>query len=56
MLVKTLSNGVEIPRVGLGIYKMTEKEETINAITTALDTGYRAIDTAAFYDNEQEVG
>lgn len=53
---KKLSNGVEMPRFGLGVYKMTEKEEAFNAMVTALKTGYRAIDTAAIYDNEEEVG
>lgn len=53
---KTLSNGIEMPRFGLGVYKMTEKEEAFNAMVTALKNGYRAIDTAALYDNETEVG
>lgn len=52
----TLRNGVEMPKVGLGVYKMTNPEETVRAITVALETGYRAIDTASFYDNEKEVG
>lgn len=53
---KTLANGVKMPYVGLGVYLMKEREETIQAIQKALDVGYRAIDTAAFYDNEEEVG
>lgn len=53
---KTLANGVEIPIFGLGVYKMTDREETIQAITKALELGYRAIDTASLYYNEQEVG
>ena len=53
---KTLANGVEMPRVGLGVYKMTDRDETLQAITTALELGYRAIDTAALYYNEEEVG
>lgn len=53
---KTLANGVEMPRLGLGVYKMTERDETLQVITTALDLGYRAIDTAALYYNEEEVG
>ena len=54
--IKTLHNGVEMPRFGLGVYKMTDKEEAVNAMTAAIDAGYKAIDTAAVYENEQEVG
>jgi len=53
---KRLANGVEMPRIGLGVYKMTEPEIAIQAITTALDIGYRHIDTASLYANEKEVG
>ncbi len=53
---KTLHNGVEMPRLGLGVYKMTNPDEAIEAMTTALKTGYRAIDTASLYGNEREVG
>lgn len=53
---RILANGVEMPLVGLGVFKMTDKEETIQAISTALQLGYRAIDTAALYYNEEEVG
>ncbi|ETT82109.1 aldo/keto reductase [Viridibacillus sp. FSL R5-0477] len=53
---KTLHNGVEMPRFGLGVYKMTDREEAIQAMTTAIDTGYIAIDTASLYNNEVEVG
>lgn len=56
MMTKTLTNGVEMPYLGLGVYKMTDSDETLNAIDTALQLGYRAIDTASFYDNEKEVG
>lgn len=56
MLTKVLSNGVQMPFLGLGVYKMRDAEETIAAITTALELGYRAIDTAAYYFNEEEVG
>ena len=54
--MKQLDNGVEMPRLGLGVYKMTESDIAIQAITTALDYGYRHIDTASFYANEKEVG
>ncbi|WP_332648485.1 aldo/keto reductase [Lysinibacillus sp. 54212] len=54
--VKKLANGVEMPVFGLGVYKMTDSEETVRAITKALQVGYRAIDTASLYYNEREVG
>ncbi|TVR87775.1 MAG: aldo/keto reductase [Spirochaetaceae bacterium] len=49
-----LSNGVKLPWLGLGVYKVTENAEDV--IRAALDIGYRCIDTAAFYGNELEVG
>ncbi|PID14079.1 aldo/keto reductase [Sporosarcina sp. P34] len=51
-----LSNGVQMPQFGLGTYKMTEHEQTIQAVEKAVSIGYRAIDTASIYDNEQAVG
>ena len=53
---KTLANGVKMPYLGLGVYKMTNREEAIQAMRKALEIGYRAIDTAALYYNEEEVG
>ncbi len=53
---KTLHNGVEMPRFGLGVYKMTDKAAAVDAMLTALSAGYKAIDTASIYDNEHEVG
>lgn len=53
---KTLENGVKIPYLGLGVYKMTDRDEALQAMTKALEVGYRAIDTAALYQNETEVG
>jgi len=50
-----LNNGVEIPQLGFGTYKMPP-EETEAAVRTALDVGYRHIDTAAMYRNEAAVG
>ena len=46
---RTLANGIEMPIFGLGVYKMTDTQETIEAITKALQVGYRAIDTASLY-------
>ena len=54
--IKTLHNGVEMPRFGLGVYKMTDKEAATEAMMTAIEAGYKAIDTATIYDNEVEVG
>lgn len=51
-----LKNGIEIPRVGLGVYKMEDGEEVVGAICSAVDIGYRHIDTASFYGNEKGVG
>ena len=56
MEYRTLANGIQMPLLGLGVYKMTDPDETVNAITTALTNGYRAIDTASFYKNEEQVG
>lgn len=53
---KKLANGVEMPYLGLGVYKMEDPEEALLAMTKALELGYRAIDTASFYNNEKEVG
>ncbi|WP_064091815.1 aldo/keto reductase [Rossellomorea aquimaris] len=53
---KTLHNGIEIPYVGLGVYKMKDPAETVQAVQTAIQSGYRSIDTAAIYENEESVG
>ncbi|MCA0969749.1 aldo/keto reductase [Halobacillus litoralis] len=52
----TLQNGTNMPKVGLGVYKMNDDQEVINAVLSALDLGYRHIDTASFYENEKGVG
>jgi methylglyoxal/glyoxal reductase len=51
-----LNNGIEIPYLGLGTYNIIEKKEVDTAIHSALDAGYRLIDTAAVYYNEKEIG
>ncbi|KAF0996218.1 aldo/keto reductase [Geobacillus sp. TFV-3] len=51
-----LHNGVKMPWVGLGVYKVKEGEEVRSAVRTALEIGYRHVDTAAFYENEEGVG
>jgi len=50
-----LNNGVTMPALGFGVYQAAP-EETVDAVATALETGYRLIDTAAAYGNEREVG
>ncbi|MET0887287.1 MAG: aldo/keto reductase [Mycetocola sp.] len=52
----TLNNGVEMPRLGYGVYQITDPAECERAVTLALDAGYRLIDTAANYGNEVSVG
>lgn len=51
----TLSNGVRIPRLGLGTWVMTD-EQAENAVVNAVKAGYRLIDTAEAYENEKGVG
>ncbi|GLX99900.1 MULTISPECIES: aldo/keto reductase [Actinoplanes] len=51
----TLNNGVTIPQIGFGVYQIPEAE-TAEAVTAALEAGYRSIDTAAIYHNEAGVG
>lgn len=51
-----LHNGVEMPVFGLGVYKVEEGSQIEETIHTALDLGYRLIDTASFYMNEEGVG
>ena len=51
-----LANGVNMPWLGLGVYKAKEGEEVEQAVKAALRIGYRSIDTAAFYGNEEGVG
>lgn len=54
--ILTLNNGTKIPAVGLGTWQATEKGAARNATKVALENGYRHIDTAAIYGNEEEVG
>ena len=52
----TLQNGVEMPWLGLGVFKVEEGPELVNAVKTAITHGYRSVDTAAIYGNEVGVG
>ena len=51
-----LNNGVKMPPIGYGVFRMTDLEECGNAVVQAVKTGYRLIDTAAAYENETAVG
>ena len=51
-----LNNGVEMPILGFGVYQVPEHKECENAVLEALDTGYRLLDTAQAYFNEEAVG
>jgi 2,5-diketo-D-gluconate reductase A len=51
----TLNNGVHMPQLGFGVYQVPD-DETQKAVETALEAGYRSIDTAAVYGNERGVG
>ncbi|WP_188208048.1 aldo/keto reductase [Alkalibacillus aidingensis] len=55
-VVKTLNNGVKMPGFGLGVYKVWEDADARDSVRTAIDHGYRLIDTASYYDNEDGVG
>ncbi|WP_203335021.1 aldo/keto reductase [Planococcus beigongshangi] len=51
-----LQNGVEMPWFGLGVFRVVEGPELVNAVKTAINHGYRSIDTAAIYQNEKATG
>lgn len=52
----TLSNGVEIPVLGFGTFQITDPVEVVNSVKSAIQAGYRHIDTAQSYMNEEAVG
>ena len=52
----TLNNGVEMPLLGFGVFQVPDVAECERAVRDALDVGYRLIDTAAAYGNEEAVG
>jgi diketogulonate reductase-like aldo/keto reductase len=51
-----LNNGLEMPWLGFGVFKMSDGQEVGQAVRYALETGYRSIDTASVYHNERGVG
>ncbi|MFB6801573.1 aldo/keto reductase [Peribacillus butanolivorans] len=52
----TLHNGVKMPQVGFGVFKVKNGSETVESVKKAIEVGYRSIDTAAVYENEEGVG
>jgi diketogulonate reductase-like aldo/keto reductase len=52
----TLNNGVEMPILGFGVFQVTDLDECERSVLDAINTGYRLIDTAASYGNEEAVG
>lgn len=52
----TLNNGVKMPMLGFGVFQIPDHKEAVQAVNNALETGYRLIDTAAAYFNEEAVG
>lgn len=52
----TLNNGKAMPWFGIGVFKVEDGPELVDAVKAAVAHGYRSIDTAAIYDNEQSVG
>jgi diketogulonate reductase-like aldo/keto reductase len=52
----TLNNGIKMPVLGFGVFQVPDKEECAESVYQAIKTGYRLIDTAASYTNEDAVG
>ena len=52
----TLNNGVKMPKIGFGVFQIPDLKQTEQAVSDALEVGYRMIDTAASYMNEEAVG
>jgi len=52
----TLHNGLKIPKAGFGVFQIADKEECIRCVQDAIKAGYRLIDTAQSYGNEEAVG
>jgi 2,5-diketo-D-gluconate reductase A len=52
----SLNNGVEMPILGFGVFQISDAEVCERSVYEAIQTGYRLIDTAAAYGNEEAVG
>lgn len=53
---RKLNNNIEIPALGLGVFRMDNDKEAYNSVRKAIDLGYRHIDTAMIYENEKPIG
>src|SRR4030095_13409180 len=53
---RVLANGYEIPLLGLGVWQVPNGPECVDAVRWALEAGYRHVDTAQAYGNEESVG
>ncbi len=51
-----LANGVKMPWLGLGVYKVEDGQEVVDSVKYAIKAGYKSIDTAKIYENEEGVG
>ena len=56
MKYATLNNGIKMPMLGFGVFRVEDSRECISAVKEAIAAGYRSIDTAAIYGNEKSVG
>ena len=56
MNFKTLNNGIQIPVLGFGVWQIFDQAQCQESVENALEVGYRLIDTAAIYKNEEAVG
>ena len=52
----TLNNGIKMPKAGFGVFQIKDKDECVQVVLDAIDAGYRLIDTAQSYGNEEAVG
>ena len=52
----TLNNGIKMPQAGFGVFQVKDQEECTRVVLDAIDAGYRLIDTAQSYENEEAVG
>ena len=52
----TLNNGLKMPILGFGVFQVAEGQDTEEAVLAAINVGYRLIDTAQVYGNEEAVG
>jgi 2,5-diketo-D-gluconate reductase A len=51
-----LNNGIDMPMLGFGVFQISDLKECERSVVDALGVGYRLIDTAASYENEEAVG